>query len=98
LIKCVQTYGTAWSDIAAHFAKKGGPFEGRTQVQLKDKARNLKNKWIKYPPFYVAYIVGKDECFRRISIWLLHMGRRRNFGIINQGWFVCCFVFLLCTF
>jgi hypothetical protein len=46
----IETYGPAWADIASHHCRRGGMLEGRDQVKLKDKARNIKEKYIRYPP------------------------------------------------
>lgn len=50
MIDQIEIYGPAWSDIARLHCKPGGRLEGRDQAKLKDKARNLKEKFIKYHP------------------------------------------------
>lgn len=48
LIGQIETYGCAWADIARKYCKKGEILEGRDQLKLKDKARNIKEKCIRY--------------------------------------------------
>jgi len=67
-------------------------FEGRDQLKLKDKARNIKEKYIRYfPPLVVQRIpgdltligVGREERCRGILRWL------RRWGILVRrrlGW------------
>jgi hypothetical protein len=48
LISQIQVYGTAWADIARKYCKPGEILQGRDQVKLKDKARNIKEKYLRY--------------------------------------------------
>lgn len=53
LIRYIEKYGCAWAQIHSidnsHSSRSGGQvFEGRSQVQLKDRARNLKLKLQRY--------------------------------------------------
>ena len=50
LVEQIEQYGPAWADIARHHCQQGGRLEGRDQVKLKDKARNIKEKYIRYFP------------------------------------------------
>ena len=50
LIDQIEQYGPAWSDIARIYCKPGMIFHGRDQIKLKDKARNIKEKYIRYAP------------------------------------------------
>ena len=50
MIDQIEIYGPAWADIAGVHCKPGGRLEGRDQAKLKDKARNLKEKFIRYHP------------------------------------------------
>ena len=48
LVDQIEIYGPAWADIARANCGVGGVLEGRDQAKLKDKARNLKEKFIRY--------------------------------------------------
>ena len=50
LIHQIEVYGPAWADIARAYCKPGEILEGRDQTKLKDKARNIKEKYIRYLP------------------------------------------------
>jgi hypothetical protein len=50
LVDQIEIYGPAWADIARANCGVGGVLEGRDQAKLKDKARNLKEKFIRYIP------------------------------------------------
>jgi len=89
LVEQIGQYGPAWADIARHHCQRGGKLEGRDQAKLKDKARNIKEKYIRYfpSPHYAAGSgglkangVGREERCRRILQWLRHSGilRRRR--------------------
>ena len=47
LINQIEVYGPAWADIARVYCKPGQILEGRDQTKLKDKARNIKEKYIR---------------------------------------------------
>ena len=47
-INLIGEYGPAWSDICHAHCGTGGMLEGRDQIMLKDKARNIKEKMIRY--------------------------------------------------
>jgi hypothetical protein len=47
-IKTIAERGPAWADIAHNYSIPGGMLEGRDQIKLKDKARNIKEKCIRY--------------------------------------------------
>jgi hypothetical protein len=47
LVREIEKYGPAWSDIQGWYCGEGMPLEGRDQAKLKDKARNLKEKWVR---------------------------------------------------
>src|SRR5208282_5764870 len=62
LIGQIEVYGTAWADIARAYCKPGKILEGRDQTKLKDKARNIKEKYIRYPPVSRwSYVKGGEE-------------------------------------
>jgi hypothetical protein len=48
LIELIGEYGPAWADLARTYCGPGGKLEGRDQAKLKDKARNLKEKMLRY--------------------------------------------------
>ena len=48
LISQVEEYGPVWADIAGRYCKQGEILQGRDQIKLKDKARNIKEKYIRY--------------------------------------------------
>jgi hypothetical protein len=52
LIRCVGDHGPHWADIMMSYGRTGQIFEGRDQIKLKDKARNLKERMLRYqsPP------------------------------------------------
>lgn len=47
LISQIEIYGPAWADIARVYCRPGQILEGRDQTKLKDKARNIKEKYIR---------------------------------------------------
>lgn len=42
LIKAMNELGICWRAICNKYGKENGPLAGRTNVQLKDKARNIR--------------------------------------------------------
>jgi len=55
LISQVEEYGPVWADIAGRYCKPGEILQGRDQIKLKDKSRNIKEKYIRYElprPFF----------------------------------------------
>lgn len=48
LIEQIEKYGPAWADLARTHCGPGGMLAGRDQAKLKDKARNLKEKMLRY--------------------------------------------------
>jgi hypothetical protein len=51
LIQQIGIYGIAWADLARAHCGPGGRLENRDQAKLKDKARNLKVKMLRYVAF-----------------------------------------------
>jgi hypothetical protein len=51
LIEQIGIYGTAWAEMARTHCEPGGRLAGRDQAKLKDKARNLKEKMLRYDPW-----------------------------------------------
>jgi hypothetical protein len=47
LINQIEEYGPAWADIARRYCAPGEILEGRDQEKLKDKARNIKERYIR---------------------------------------------------
>jgi len=76
-ISQVEEYGPVWADIAARYCKPGKILEGRDQIKLKDKARNIKEKCIRYDPPRHLCIFG----------WVL-LGRVLVFW--GSGWGLMC--------
>ena len=75
LIQLVQDYQTQWSKILKVDAQMAIPMlQNRTQVQLKDKARNMKLDYLKaemeLPPGFEGVTISKahKETFRRLGI------------------------------
>jgi hypothetical protein len=54
LIEQIEIYGPAWADIARKYCRPGMIFEGRDQTKLKDKARNIKEKYIRYELHFLS--------------------------------------------
>jgi hypothetical protein len=57
LIEQIGEYGPAWADLARTHCGAGGKLEGRDQAKLKDKARNLKEKMLRYVFILAAVII-----------------------------------------
>jgi len=68
LISQVEEYGPVWAEIAARFCKRGEILEGRDQIKLKDKARNIKEKCIRYNPLNPC-VVGRVLVLR-VVVWV----------------------------
>jgi hypothetical protein len=47
LVSQIEEYGPAWADIARRYCAPGEILEGRDQEKLKDKARNIKERYIR---------------------------------------------------
>jgi Myb-like DNA-binding domain len=47
-VSYIEKYGPTWSDIWHSYCQPGDPLHGRTQENLKDKARNLKLRYVRY--------------------------------------------------
>lgn len=58
LIRLIGEYGCAWADIARYYCRPGARLEGRDQVKLKDKARNLKLAMIRFVYILVLWLVA----------------------------------------
>ena len=84
LIKQIEDYGTAWRDIAQRYCKVGEIFEGRDQIKLKDKARNIKEKYIRYQ--YPLTVPLCTLCHSLFCVWFVWVG----FVLFFSGclWFV----------
>ncbi|AAS51322.1 ACR096Wp [Eremothecium gossypii ATCC 10895] len=76
LISALKVYGPAWSKILEYHGAGGSVSEtlkNRTQVQLKDKARNWKMHYLKKGapvPFYLLKVTGnleREEKFKKRS-------------------------------
>jgi len=70
-VDLVTQYGAAWSDIWHRHCQPGGMLEGRDQIMLKDKARNIKEKMIRYGSLSKAVAdlgLEMDRIFRRLLL------------------------------
>ena len=61
MIDQIEVYGPAWADITRANCGPRGELEGRDQAKLKDKARNLKEKFIKYRPKILTTIPRRND-------------------------------------
>jgi len=69
LVDQIEIYGPAWADIARANCGVGGFLEGRDQAKLKDKARNLKEKFIRYIPPQPLYPCSPRHLALSLSFW-----------------------------
>lgn len=63
LIRKIEEYGPQWADMARKYCAAGQPLEGRDQTKLKDKARNIKEKYIRYEPslsLFLRRLIGRE--------------------------------------
>ena len=65
LIEQIELYGPAWADIARKYCRPGMMLEGRDQTKLKDKARNIKEKYIRYDPLSILRDRARTYCHCR---------------------------------
>jgi hypothetical protein len=79
LIEQIGLYGPAWADIASDHCDKGGRLDGRDQVKLKDKARNLKEKMLRLFGSSIAGLMSRDgQKLPKNFEWVTPLGSLRR--------------------
>ncbi|GAA6025265.1 hypothetical protein JCM10207_009016 [Rhodosporidiobolus poonsookiae] len=63
----LKAYGCYWADLAERYGGRGKPLDGRSNVDLKDKARNMKMKFIRAGQPVPGYLTGATEYPQRVA-------------------------------